>query len=439
METSLRLLADALAAVGEADTPRGMVRALAASLSAHLPITRAELEVGQRRVSAEHTGGSWRAAEGPGPAGAVAIAPGLRIWPRGALPAFAEDAGLRAALGRALEVARRHLVVVERVARLSRRALAENRDLRADLEQRSCEIVARSPAMRAALERARLVARHPTTVLLTGESGTGKEVLAREIHRLSPRAHRGFLTVNCGALPEALVESELFGHERGAFTGADRAHAGAFERASCGTLFLDEIGELPASAQVKLLRVLQERTIRRVGGNDELPVDVRVIAATNRDLAAMVRAGQFRHDLYYRLDVFAIALPPLRDRREDIGPLVAAIGAELADRLRLPGPVLSRPVLARLAAHDWPGNVRELANRLETAMILGGEIDLPRRPSSGDGTLEAAVRRSIEDALRASRGKIYGAGGAAARLQLKPATLQSKMRKLGIRRDRFVA
>jgi transcriptional regulator with GAF, ATPase, and Fis domain len=256
------------------------------------------------------------------------------------------------------------------------------------------------------------------------------------------------IQLNCGAIPEALVESELFGHERGAFTGADRVHLGAFERAHRGTLFLDEIGELPLAAQAKLLRVLQERRIRRVGGEAEIDVDVRLIAATNRRLSAMVEQGAFREDLYYRLEVFTIHVPPLRERRGDLGPLVAALTRELSRKLDLPTPTIPRSFLARLESHDWPGNVRELMNTLETAMILSGgdglELgdDFPRRSKRRDAQdaprFESAVRLAIEDALRATRGRIYGSHGAAARLGLKPGTLQSKMRKLGIQRDRFV-
>jgi formate hydrogenlyase transcriptional activator len=366
-----------------------------------------------------------------------------------ALPAVFRTDEFREALGQVVAAAARHLDVVKRVAQVSRRAHVENRELRADLDRlgQHGELVARSTAMRAVLNRAELVARHTTTVLLSGESGSGKELLAREIHRRSPRSHRPMIQLNCGAIPEALVESELFGHERGAFTGADRLHLGAFERAHRGTLFLDEIGELPLAAQAKLLRVLQERRIRRVGGEAEIDVDVRLIAATNRQLSAMVEQGAFREDLYYRLDVFTIQVPPLRERRGDLGPLVAALTRELSRKLDLPAPTIPRSVLARLESHDWPGNVRELMNTLETAMILGGgdglELadDFPRRAKRREPQdaprFESAVRLAIEDALRATRGKIYGSGGAAARLGLKPGTLQSKMRKLGIQRDSF--
>jgi formate hydrogenlyase transcriptional activator len=305
--------------------------------------------------------------------------------------------------------------------------------------------VARSPAMRDAVERAHRVAAYPTTVLLTGESGSGKEVLAREIHRRSPRARRPMLQLNCGAIPESLVESELFGHERGAFTGADRVHAGLFERADGGTLFLDEVGELPLGTQVKLLRVLQDQRISRVGGTAVIEVDVRLIAATNRTLTAMVNGGTFREDLYYRLDVFAIRVPPLRERRADLVPLVKVLLAQLSKKLGIASPQLTRAALAKLEAHDWPGNVRELMNVLETALILGEgrTLELPelaRRTNKGVTTqFDGAVREAIEESLRATRGKIYGTDGAAARLGLKPGTLQSKMKKLGIRRPEFSA
>jgi formate hydrogenlyase transcriptional activator len=326
------------------------------------------------------------------------------------------------AVQRVIAAARRHVAVIERVARVSRRAHGEVRRL---LAERAPAIVARSPAMRAALERVALVAPHPTTVLLTGESGTGKEVLARELHRCSPRARGPLVALNCGALPDALVQSELFGHERGAFTGAERAHAGAFERAHGGTLFLDEVGELPAPAQVVMLRALQERRFCRVGGETELAVDVRVVAATNRSPATL------RHDLYYRLAVFAIAVPPLRERTEDLAPLAAQLLRELGAEPSL----LTSARLARLAGYDWPGNVRELRNVLETALVLGELPELPRRRSSS--SFADAQRAAIEAALRASRGKLYGTDGAAARLGLPPSTLQSKLQRLGMRREQF--
>jgi formate hydrogenlyase transcriptional activator len=442
-DASIGVIAELLAALADAHTPHALVRAIATTLAARIPLTRVELT--RPSVSAELVAGQWRFETAPLRAPrAIAIATGLAIVPRGSLPEFVGNPEFRAALDEVVASAVRHLEVVQRLATLSRRAHSENRALRADLDRLDPhdEIVARSPAMRAAVARLVLVARHPTTVLLTGESGSGKEVLARELHRRSSRAHRPMLQLDCSALPEALVESELFGHERGAFTGADRAHAGLFERADRGTLFLDEVGELSTAAQAKLLRVLQERQIRRVGGDAQLDVDVRLVAATNRPLASMVSAGTFRQDLLYRLDVFAIHVPPLRERRGDLAPLVAALTAQLAGKLGIAPPSISRSALARLDAHDWPGNVRELMNVLETALILGGgrtlelSAELPRRRATG-ARFDAAIRIAIEESLRATNGRIYGVRGAAARLGLKPATLQSKMKKLGIERRAF--
>ena len=440
---TLELISEVLAATAGAHSARVLVRALATTLAARLPITRVELDSPAPRCGAELTHGEWRSLERFEPAaGTRVLADGIAVVTRGELPAPCTDPAFRAALAQVIAAAAGYIEVIERVAALSRRAHGESRELRADLVRQAERgaIVARSAAMSAVLSRVELVARHPTTVLLTGESGTGKEVIARAIHRGSPRAHRPLLQINCGAIPEALIESELFGHERGAFTGAERAHVGVFERAHRGTLVLDEVGELPPAAQVKLLRVLQERQVRRVGGEVQIDVDVRVIAATHRPLATLVETGAFRADLYYRLAVFTLALPPLRERAADLGPLVTALVQELSATLATPAPALTRAVLARLAAHSWPGNVRELRNVLETALILGGgdTLALPAdfaaaRPPRAE-SFESAARTAIEDALRACRGKLYGPGGAAERLGLKPGTLQSKMRKLGIPR-----
>jgi transcriptional regulator with GAF, ATPase, and Fis domain len=438
-----------LGAIDGAHTPRALARAIADALAPHLPLRRLELRTTTPIAIVERDHGEWRSVDSKPDVDATVLAAGLAVVLTAPLPgAFAAPA-LRDVLGRVVETATRHMDVVQRVATLSRRAHVESRELRADLErlEPSRDVIARSAVMRDALARAHLVAAHPTTVLITGESGSGKEVLAREIHRRSPRAHRPLLQINCGAISDHLVESELFGHERGAFTGADRVHIGLFERAHRGTLFLDEVGELPLAAQVKLLRVLQERQVRRVGGTAQIDVDVRLIAATNRPLAAMVASGAFRDDLYYRLDVFAIRVPPLRERRGDLAPLVSVLVAQLADKLGSDPPPITRAILSRLAAHDWPGNVRELMNVLETALILGGgrSLELPeelarrsiQKPSGDAPRFERAVREAIADALRATRGKLYGTDGAAARLGLKPGTLQSKMRKLGIRRADF--
>jgi two-component system response regulator AtoC len=233
-------------------------------------------------------------------------------------------------------------------------------------------------------EVARKVARHPSTVLVTGESGTGKELVARLVHRASPRAERAFVAVNCAAIPEALLESELFGHAKGAFTGASAERAGLFEEAHEGTLFLDEIGELPVPLQVKLLRALQEGEIRRVGDNQPRAVDVRLVAATSRDLGDEVAAGRFRADLYYRVNVVRLHLPPLRERREDVPELVRHFVARFNARLGLAVQGATPAAMERLLAYAWPGNVRELENVVERAMVLADKatIDVEQLPAA---------------------------------------------------------
>ncbi len=286
-------------------------------------------------------------------------------------------------------------------------------------------IVGRSPELRAALDKAAKVAPTETTVLITGESGTGKELVAHAIHGTSPRREGPFVALNCAAIPESILESELFGHERGAFTGADRARAGKIEAAGGGTLFLDEIGELSPPAQAKLLRVIQEREFTRVGGTTTQKADVRLLAATNRDLLADVREGRFREDLYYRLAVFAVHLPPLRERGDDIRILAEHFLAEFGRRMGKSDDGLSREARDRLLSYSWPGNIRELSNAIERALILsdGGAIrpellGLPTRspsvagpeapsaskaPASG-GSLPEVERRLVVDALRRTEG-----------------------------------
>jgi PAS domain S-box-containing protein len=310
------------------------------------------------------------------------------------------------------------------------------------------EIVGQSPALLAVLEKVSRVAATDATVLITGETGTGKELIARAIHSHSRRAAKPLIKLNCAALPAGLVESELFGHEKGAFTGAIARRIGRFELADGGSLFLDEASELPLETQAKLLRVLQEREIERVGGGAALPVDVRIIAATNRDLLKAVRDQGFREDLYYRLSVFPIALPPLRDRAEDIPLLVQFLVNKFAARVgkRIDG--VSREAVRRLIAYPWPGNVRELENVLERAVILttGPTLDLESDAELSTGpaamaaelpapSLEAVERRHILAVLRQTQWVIEGPRGAAQILSLHPNTLRSRLKKLGITRS----
>ncbi len=311
-------------------------------------------------------------------------------------------------------------------------------------------ILGSSPALADALERIRRAAASDVTVLLTGESGTGKELFARAVHALSARATGPFVAVNVAALPEGLVENELFGHERGAYTGASERRAGRFELADGGTLFLDEIAELPLPAQAKLLRAVEERTFLRVGGTTHVSVDVRIVAATNRDLLARVRAGAFREDLYYRLDVFPVRLPPLRARREDVPALACEFARRVARERKEKEPELSPAALAKLQAHDWPGNVRELRNVVERAVLLasGGTIrpaDLvlgaPGDPQAAlpslEGTLDEAAerwRRAGEAArIRKALDETGGDRSAAAEaLGVPLRRLSQRMKELGI-------
>ncbi len=371
---------------------------------------------------------------------------------RGPIEAFTEeDRDFLEAVARPIAGAVANALAFEEIARLKTLVENENVALREDLDAVALygDIVGASGAIRDVLAQVERVARTDSTVLITGETGTGKELIARAIHRRSPRAERALVKVNCAALPASLIASELFGHERGAFTGAVQRRLGRFELASNGTLFLDEVGDLPPETQSALLRVLQEGEFERVGGTQTLRTDARVIAATNRDLHGEAERGSFRRDLFYRLNVFPIEVPPLRERREDVPILVqyfaAQHGARLGKRVRR----VDRASLERLVAYSWPGNIRELENVVERSIILAeGETlvvpeSLPGRekaPAEGPGpvpTLREAERRAIEAALSAAAGRVAGASGAAARLGVPPSTLDSRIRKLGIEKGRF--
>lgn len=318
------------------------------------------------------------------------------------------------------------------------------------------DIIGESPAVRKVMHQIRLVAPTDAAVLITGESGTGKELVARAIHENSPRQGRPLIKVNCGAVPEPLFESEFFGHMRGAFTGAVRDKPGRFELADGGTIFLDEIGEVPLPMQAKLLRVLQEQEIERVGDTRVRKINVRIIAATNRDLKAEVEAGRFRQDLFYRLSVFPIENPPLRERREDIQRLAEHFIRTAAKRMGRRPPKLTQAAARQLSAHDWPGNVRELQNAVERAVILaqGGPLQFDPPPSTRtltstapqipDGTplltrseLKQRERESITAALAQTGGKVSGSDGAAALLGMKPTTFASRIKALGLERGAF--
>jgi transcriptional regulator with GAF, ATPase, and Fis domain len=316
----------------------------------------------------------------------------------------------------------------------------------------SSEIIGRSSALRAVLRQVEIVAPTGATVLIEGETGTGKELIARAIHDRSPRKNRALVKVNCGAISAGLVESELFGHVKGAFTGALTNRDGRFTLADGGTIFLDEVGELPPDTQVKLLRVLQEQEFEPIGGSKTIKVDVRVIAATNRDLSAMVREGKFRSDLYYRLNVFPLTMPALRERAEDVPLLTMFFLEKFARKLGRPITHVAEETMSRLCAYGWPGNIRELQNLIERAIVLtkgpmlqieagalSGASVAPAPATSapaasGGIALEEVERQHILTVLIQANWRIEGAGGAARMLNLEPSTLRSRMKKLGIAR-----
>ena len=316
-------------------------------------------------------------------------------------------------------------------------------------EHRFEDIIGESLGLKRVLKQVETVAEQDVTVLLLGETGTGKDLIARAIHQLSPRCDRTLVKLNCAAIPTGLLESELFGHEKGAFTGAISQKVGRLELAHQGTLFLDEVGDLPLEIQPKLLRALQEKEFERLGGIRTIPVDIRLVAATNRNLEKMVANREFRNDLYYRLRVFPISIPPLRERREDIPLLVRYFVAEHAVRMDKKIESISPEIMKALTKWDWPGNIRELENFIERCVILSKGPAL-RAPLSElqvldetsveqeDVSLEAADREHILRVLREAKGMIGGPDGAAARLGLKRTTLNSKLKKLGIRRQDYI-
>src|SRR6266536_4794215 len=324
----------------------------------------------------------------------------------------------------------------------------ENIVLREEINSTSMfeEVLGTSAVLQRVLALAAKVAPTDSTVLIMGETGTGKELIARAIHKRSKRAERSFVSVNCAAIPSSLIMSELFGHEKGAFTGAVQRRLGRFELAEGGTIFLDEVGDLPMETQIALLRVLQEREFERVGGTEVLRADVRVISATNRDLQAAIADGAFRTDLYYRLNVFPIKLPPLRERKEDVPLLVNYFVDRYATRAGKKIKHIQKKALEALREYSWPGNVRELQNVIERSLIIGDTTEFSidkswlanepqQQPSATDQI--SAERRRIEAALAQSHGKVSGGNGAAAKLGIPPSTLESKIRSLRINKFQF--
>jgi len=343
----------------------------------------------------------------------------------------------------------------EEIKRLKDRLHDENLALREQIDQAFMfeEIVGASPALQSVLSSIVKVAPTDSTVLITGETGTGKELIARAIHKHSRRSGQAFISVNCASIPSSLISSELFGHEKGAFTGAVQRRQGRFEMAHSGTIFLDEVGELPAEAQIALLRVLQERQFERVGGNRTIPTDVRVIAATNRDLTAAIAAGTFRADLFYRLNVFPIEMPPLRKRKEDIPMLVEYFVKRYAEKAGKQIRKIDNKTLELCQSYPWPGNIRELQNIVERSVILcSGDtfwiekawlarVHPPRQELAGPlpDTLQNQEREIIETALAESKGKVAGPEGAAAKLGIPRSTLDSKIKQLNIKKHKFIA
>jgi formate hydrogenlyase transcriptional activator len=360
-------------------------------------------------------------------------------------PILGPDGAVRAQRLIWVDITDRVLAEVER-ARLQQQNLYLQDEIRANHNFE--ELIGQSAALRAVLDKVGSVAATDASVLITGETGTGKELIARAVHSASKRRDRPLIKVNCAAFPAGLIESELFGHEKGAFTGAVSRRCGRFELANGGTIFLDEVGDIPLETQAKLLRVLQERECERIGSNSPMPLDIRILAATNRDLLQAIKDKQFREDLYYRLNVFPIHVPPLRQRKDDIPLLAHFLINKLAARIGKPVPALPEPALRRLLDYRWPGNVREMENVLERAVILarGGTLNVllellppsvPAPSAAERVTLEAVERAYIGRILQQTEGVIEGPRGAARILGLHANTLRNRMKKLGIARGRF--
>ena len=393
---------------------------------------------------------------------------GIMTFAAGSGKSFsAADVRLLTSLSEPLAAALDNDARLHEIASLREAAEAERRSLlrRLGRDKMGETIVGEDSGLRHVMERVEMVSRSDVPVLILGETGTGKELVARAIHNRSERHTGPFIRVNCGAIPRELIDSQLFGHEKGSFTGASDTRHGWFERADMGTLFLDEIGELPLEAQVRLLRVLQDGFIERVGGTKPIRVNVRVVAATHRDLAGMVREATFREDLWYRIAVFPILLPPLRERPEDIPAMARHFAERAAVRFGLTPIMPTEPDIRMLQSYDWPGNIRELGSVIDRAAILGNgrrlelaaalglaapqpsQATILMNDSRGDAannsrstsvaTLDVAMRAHIESALRATQGRVEGAYGAAKLLAINPHTLRARMRKLDIEWSAF--
>ena len=365
-----------------------------------------------------------------------------------------EDARLLSLLKEPFSVAMSNALKHREVLLFKELLAEDNRFLQHQLLSLSGDqIIGADFGLKNVMEKVRQVAAHDSPVLLLGETGTGKDILANAIHYSSARRDAPFIAVNCGAIPENLMDSELFGHEKGAFTGALAKKRGRFERANNGTIFLDEIGDLPPQAQVRMLRVLQNHEIERLGGTQRIPLNIRVVAATNKNLEEMIAARQFREDLWFRLNVFPIQIPPLRERKEDVPALVRHFVAKKAAELKLPTvPKIAPGAIDRLVAYAWPGNVREMENLVERALIVNpkapltfDEVGLSARPKETTSLFEdegglppfdEMVSDYIKRVLDATNGKIHGPGGAAEVMAINPSTLRSKISKLGIRYTR---